>query len=188
MILIPKTIKYKINPPIKMIKAVLFDLDGVLVDAVKLHQQAFIEAILPYRYMSEEEHMRDFNGIPTKKKLEKLGFSEELKEIIYERKQEKTILLIRKTIKEIPQVTETINKIREMEIPFAVCSNSIRQSLEEFLSQVNINGFSFLISNQDVEKSKPDPEMYLKAMEKLGLKELPFRFDREGCKILYEGK
>ena len=56
-----------------------------------------------------------------------------------------------------------------MKIPFVVCSNSIRQSLELFLSQVNITGFEFLISNQDVEKPKPDPEMYLKSIEKLGL-------------------
>ena len=152
-----------------MIKAVLFDLDGVLVDAVRLHQQAFIEAISPYKYITEEEHMRDLNGLSTRKKLEKLGIPEELREEIYNKKQEKTYELIPKIIKEIPEVTETIKKIKEMKIPFAVCSNCIRKTTEVLTAQVNITDFEFLLSNQDVSVSKPNPEMYLKAMEILSL-------------------
>ena len=152
-----------------MIKAVLFDLDGVLVDAVRLHQQAFIDAIAPYRHITEEEHMRDLNGLSTRKKLEKLGIPEELREEIYNKKQEKTYELIPKIIKEIPEVTETIKKIKEMKIPFAVCSNCIRKTTEVLTAQVNITDFEFLLSNQDVSVSKPNPEMYLKAMEILSL-------------------
>ena len=55
-----------------MIKAILFDLDGVLVDAVKLHEKAFLEAVKPYREIDEEYHINHLNGLPTKKKLEKL--------------------------------------------------------------------------------------------------------------------
>jgi beta-phosphoglucomutase len=153
-----------------MIKAIFFDLDGVIVDAVKLHQQAFIEAIAPYRHVTEEEHMRDLNALPTKKKLAILGVSEDHVEEIYNRKQERTWALIPKTITPIPIVNETINKIKDQKIPFAVCSNSIRKTTGLLLEQANVDGFEFYLSNQDVTKPKPDPEMYIKAMEKLSLK------------------
>lgn len=153
-----------------MIKAVLFDLDGVLVDAVRLHQQAFIQAIAPYRYITEEEHMRDLNALPTRKKLEKLNMEERLAEEIYEKKQQLTVKLIPKFIQPIPAVTKTIEELKRQQIPFAVCSNSIRASTELLLRYGGIEGHSFFISNQDISQPKPNPEMYLKAIEMLQLK------------------
>jgi HAD superfamily hydrolase (TIGR01509 family) len=152
-----------------MIKAILFDLDGVLIDAVGLHQTAFIEAVRPYKEIDEEYHMKYLNGIPTKKKLEKLGFNTDIIEEINAAKQEITFKLIRDTIKPVPQVTKMIKEIKKMNIPFAVCSNSIRKSIELFLEAADITGFEFIISNQEVINPKPDPEMYLKAIERLGL-------------------
>ncbi|MBI2629008.1 HAD family phosphatase [Candidatus Pacearchaeota archaeon] len=152
-----------------MIKAVLFDLDGVLVDAVKLHQKAFIEAVKPYKEITEEYHMKYLNGIPTKKKLEKLGFYTDLIEKINAEKQEITFKLIPEMINPIPEVLEVINEIKKLQIPFCVCSNSIRKSTELLLLHGGVDGFQFIISNQEVINPKPDPEMYLKAIERLKL-------------------
>ncbi len=152
-----------------MIKAVLFDLDGVLVDAVKLHQKAFIESVKPYKEITEEYHMQYLNGIPTKKKLEKLGFYTDLIEKINAEKQEITFKLIPELITPIPEVLEVINEIKKMQIPFAVCSNSIRKSTELLLLHGGVNDFKFIISNQEVIHPKPDPEMYLKAIERMKL-------------------
>lgn len=152
-----------------MIKAIVFDMDGVLIDAVKLHQKAFIEAVKPYKEITEEYHMQNLNGIPTKKKLEKLGFNTDLIEEINARKQEITFDLIKQNIKPLPQVTNVILELKKRKIPFAVCSNSIRKSIELFLKAADIEGFEFIISNQEVINPKPHPEMYLKAIHKLGL-------------------
>jgi len=150
-----------------MIKAILFDLDGVLIDAVDLHQKAFIEAVRPYKEIDENYHMKYLNGIPTKKKLEKLGFNTDLIEEINCKKQEATFKLIKEIINPIEVVTNVIMEIKKRKIPFAVCSNSIRKSIELFLEYANIDGEEFIISNQDVINPKPDPEMYLKAMQLL---------------------
>ena len=152
-----------------MIRAVIFDLDGVLVDAVKLHEKAFLKAVMPYKEISEEYHMEHLNGLPTKKKLEKLGFYKDLIEEINSKKQEITFQLIPKMIKPIPEVVKVVEEIKKMGIPFVVCSNSIRRSTELLTETAGIEGADFLISNQEVVNPKPDPEMYLKAMKRLGL-------------------
>lgn len=130
-----------------MIKAILFDLDGVLVDAVKLHQRAFLEAVRPYKEITEEYHMQYLNGLPTKKKLEKLGFNLDIIEEINKAKQELTFKLIPEYIKPIPQVIKVINEVKKRKILFAVCSNSIRKSTELLLEYGGIKGFEFIISN-----------------------------------------
>ena len=152
-----------------MIKAILFDLDGVLVDAVKLHEKAFLEAVRPHKEISEEYHMQNLNGLPTKKKLEKLGFYKDLIEEINAKKQEITFQLIPKHIKPIPEVLAVIEEVKNREIPFCVCSNSIRKSTELLVEHAGVSGAVFLLSNQEVINHKPSPEMYLKAMERLGL-------------------
>ncbi|HLD97886.1 MAG TPA: HAD family phosphatase [Candidatus Nanoarchaeia archaeon] len=152
-----------------MIKAILFDLDGVLVDAVKLHEKAFLEAVKPYREIDEEYHMNHLNGLPTKKKLEKLGFYKDMIDKVNSEKQEITFKLIPETITPINEVIEVINEIKRKGIPFAVCSNSIRKSTELLLSYGGVMGFEFIISNQEVLNPKPDPEMYLKAIKRLNL-------------------
>jgi beta-phosphoglucomutase len=152
-----------------MIKAVLFDLDGVLVEAVDMHQKAFLQAVKPYKEITEEEHMRYLNGIPTKKKLEKLGFNTDLIEKIYHKKEEITMDLIPKMIFPIQEVHETLAELKLRGIPFCVCTNSIRKTAEMMLEAAEINDFDFIISNQEVINPKPHPEMYLKAMERFGL-------------------
>jgi HAD superfamily hydrolase (TIGR01509 family) len=113
--------------------------------------------------------MKHLNGIPTKKKLEKLGFNTDMIEVINSNKQEITFMLIENKIKPIPEVTKVIKELKRNDIPFAVCSNSIRKSIELFLKAANITGEEFIISNQEVINPKPNPEMYLKAIERLGL-------------------
>lgn len=155
-----------------MIKAILFDLDGVLVDAVNLHQKAFIEALKPYREISEEFHMQHLNGLPTKKKLEKLGFNTDIIDEVNRNKQEITFTLIKDTIKPIAQVMKVIGELKKRGIKFAICSNSIRKSTELFLETINLDGYEFIISNQEVIRPKPDPEMYEKAIWIMGLKNI----------------
>ncbi len=113
--------------------------------------------------------MRELNGLPTKKKLEKLGFSQEMIELISKKKQELTIPLIPEMIRPIPAVLETLQKVRELGLHFAVCSNSIRKTTEMMMEAIGVHDFAFLISNEDVKHPKPHPEMYTKAMQKFGL-------------------
>ncbi len=57
-----------------MIKAIIFDLDGVLIDATQWHFEALNKALHLFGYtITEEEHKNFYNGLPTRKKLEHLS-------------------------------------------------------------------------------------------------------------------
>lgn len=56
-----------------MIKVIIFDLDGVLVNTTDLHYNCFNEALNHYNYkITEQEHKNEYNGLPTKDKLKRL--------------------------------------------------------------------------------------------------------------------
>ena len=115
-----------------MIKSVIFDLDGVLVDAREIHYEALNNALARYNYtITREEHLSTFDGLPTKKKLELLterkGLSRDLYNNIWIAKQEETFEILRR-LKPDERIIEVLKKLKNDGIRLAVCSNSIRES------------------------------------------------------------
>jgi len=153
------------------IKLILFDLDGVLVEANDLHYEALNEALGKKYAITWSEHLSTFNGLKTTQKLEMLsiekGLPREKHKEIFERKQ----LITLKKLKELEQLKpnkvliELMSSLAEKGYKLAVCSNSIRKTCLYVLSRLGIMEFlDLVISNEDVNNSKPHPEMYWKAM------------------------
>jgi len=158
------------------ISTVLFDLDGVLIDAREWHYEALNSALdLFGTQISRYDHLVTYNGLPTRKKLEMLslerGLPEGLHEFINELKQVYTMNIIHAKCKPLFQHQYAISRLKDAGYRMAVCSNSIKQSIEAMLQHADLlQYFDFFLSNQDVSKPKPDPEIYLKAMERLGVR------------------
>lgn len=157
--------------PVK-IKAVLFDLDGVLVDAVDLHEKAFIDAVMlcTGNTISHEMHARELNGLPTRVKLEKLGYVDNLCERIYNEKQKTTIDAIRETLE--PDIAKRIMLGDLLRNGYRVgcVTNSIRATATLMLTETHLyEKIELLVSNQDVVSTKPHPEGYWKAMSHFGV-------------------
>jgi beta-phosphoglucomutase-like phosphatase (HAD superfamily)/dTDP-glucose pyrophosphorylase len=158
-----------------MIKAIIFDLDGVLVDADKWHFNALNVALQHSEVdpISWQEHLTIYKGIPTRKKLEILterkGLPRELWDKINGSKQDVTTDIISKFC------TPDLEKIEMMKLlkrkyPVVICSNAIRPTVELMLQKSGLLPYvDFYLSNQDVKTPKPDPEIYLKAFERLGM-------------------
>jgi HAD superfamily hydrolase (TIGR01509 family) len=156
-----------------MIKAVLFDLDGVLIDAKKLHYDALNEALGEEYAISEDEHMNVYDGHKTIQKLQMLtehkGLPAELHQKLNEDKQKITIKLISQ-LQPIPELVHLFRELEERGYKIAVCSNSVRRTVLTALAKTELMEYcSIVISNEDVKNSKPHPEMYWKAMSMLGV-------------------
>lgn len=158
------------------IKAIIFDMDGVLVETKDWHYEALNKALKPFGMeISLDEHLVKYDGIPTSKKLEMLskekGLSKGLHTIINTKKQQYTMDIVYASCKPTFHQEFTLGRLKENGYKMAVCSNSIRNTIEIMMEKASLkNYFEFYISSQDVTNCKPDPEMYNEAIERLGLK------------------
>lgn len=160
----------------KKIKAVIFDMDGVLIDAKDWHYEALNKA-LDYFGMaiSRYEHVTTYDGFPTRQKLKYLSIERNLPtglhEFIHQLKQQYTVDEILLKCKPQFQHQYALARLKKEGYRLAVCSNSVANSIQLMLSRAQIiNYFDFFLSNEDVKNSKPDPEMYNKAIERLSVK------------------
>jgi HAD superfamily hydrolase (TIGR01549 family) len=157
------------------IKAVIFDMDGVLIEAKNWHYEALNKALdLFGMEISRYDHLVTYDGLPTKKKLEILtaerGLPIGLHDFINAMKQEYTMEIVHSRCKPKFYHEFALSRLTKEGYRLAVASNSIRQTVEAMLQRAALTDyFDFYLSNQDVKIGKPDPEIYIKAIEKLGL-------------------
>jgi HAD superfamily hydrolase (TIGR01509 family) len=156
-------------------KLVIFDLDGVLVDACEWHRAALNEALKEVcdGEISMEEHISIFNGIPTRVKLKKLTelgrIPEASHDAVYNLKQSKTVEIIERDAFVRKEKQEMILALKGRGAKIACYTNSIRQTTKLMLEKTGIlDMFDYVLTNQDVEKCKPDPEGYIFLMNHLG--------------------
>lgn len=146
-----------------MIKLVLFDMDGVLVDACEAHRQTFRQACADYGQMFTAEYERELEGRPTRTKLAMLGIDRSLAETIQRRKQELTLARAR-TYRPEPERADLLRALRTAGVGTACVTNSIRETSVAFLSSAGLfEHLDDLVTNEDVERAKPDPQGYLRA-------------------------
>ena len=165
-----------------MIKLIIFDLDGVLIDAKEIHYEALNKALTEamvkrsvknigkaYRDygISREDHLSKFDGLNTKAKLKLLtqlkGLPESWYDEIFDLKQKYTIDLI----KQLKPNKHLLECLANLPYKIAVASNSIRDTVKEALVATQyIHYINFYLSNEDVTHPKPATEMYLQCMIK----------------------
>jgi beta-phosphoglucomutase len=158
-----------------MIKAVIFDMDGVLIDAKDWHYEALNRALQLFGMeISRYDHLVTYDGLPTRKKLEMLsrerGLPAGLHDFINKMKQIYTIELVHARCKPMFLHEFALSKLQNEGYRLAVCSNSVRDSIDLMMNKSKLMPYlEFFLSNQDVVHGKPNPEIYLKAMDRLGL-------------------
>lgn len=157
------------------IKAVLLDMDGVLIDAKDWHYEALNRALgLFGMEISRYEHLVTYDGLPTIRKLEMLtlerGLPARLHDFINAMKQQYTMEIVYSRCKPVYYHEYALTKLRTEGYSLAVCSNSIRTTIELMMERANLQKYlNFIMSAQDVEAGKPDPAIYQTAISRLGL-------------------
>jgi beta-phosphoglucomutase-like phosphatase (HAD superfamily)/dTDP-glucose pyrophosphorylase len=157
-----------------MNKLVIFDLDGVLIDSRELHYDALNDALCKVGkefVITREEHLSKYDGLNTTKKLKMLTEQKNLPVSVYDQvwkdKQEATFNLVRGFCKEY--MLQTIfRQIKARGYKIAVASNSIRETVKLSLLSIGVmDEVDYFVSNEDVSRTKPYPEMYWKCMTAL---------------------
>jgi HAD superfamily hydrolase (TIGR01509 family) len=151
-----------------MIKLIIFDLDGVLVDAKNIHFDALNESLGSEYAIDWNDHLSKYDGLKTNQKLEMLtkekGLPTELYEKIWNEKQRLTLLKLN-SLSPSHELQECMKHLSNDGYRIACCSNSIRKTVLTVLSKLGIiEYFDLILSNEDVKNSKPHPEIYWKAI------------------------
>jgi HAD superfamily hydrolase (TIGR01509 family) len=158
------------------IKAVVFDMDGVLIDAREWHYEALNRALGLLGYeITRYEHLTTYDGLPTKRKLRMLtverGLPEELHGFLNSLKQQYTLELVATRCKPVFHHQYALSQLKAAGYSLGVASNSVRRTVEEMMERSDLMRYlDVTVSNEDVSRPKPDPEMYLAALDRLGVR------------------
>ena len=157
------------------IRAVVFDMDGVLIEAKEWHYEALNRALELFGYtISRYDHLSRYDGLPTRRKLEMLsrekGLPKSLHGFLNELKQIYTMELIYSHCKPVFCHEYALSKLKGQGLKIGVASNSIRRTVEVMMEKSSLARYmDVMLSNEDVRAAKPDPEIYLTAISRLGI-------------------
>ena len=160
------------------IKGLIFDLDGTLTLTQQFHAQAFGEVFKKYgiNYTTDDDLRHSGEGsrqiFPrifaehginiTEKQIEQ--YSEE-KKVIYSQ------IIANAQIETVPGIKKFLERMKKQGLKMIVASGNKLEAAETILKRTKIREyFQEIVTNKDVEKSKPAPDIFLKAAEKLNLK------------------
>jgi len=159
-----------------MIKLIIFDLDGVLVDARELHYNALNKALesIGKKYIIErEEHLSTYDGLSTTKKLNLLSenkkLPKELHDSVWRVKQEKTRQII-DGFSIDSRIQGILRSLKTEGYMIACATNSIRETAKlQLIRKGFFEYIDFMYSNQDVKNPKPNSEIYMRCMIQAGV-------------------
>jgi HAD superfamily hydrolase (TIGR01509 family) len=157
------------------IEAVVFDMDGVLIDAKEWHYHALNRALEHFGFtISRAEHLSTFDGLPTRKKLEMLsqekGLPRGLHGFLNELKQLYTVEQVHLNCKPVFVHEYTLANLKAKGYKLGLASNSIRSTVQLMMDKSNLSTYlDVMLSNQDVTKPKPHPDIYIRAAEMLNV-------------------
>ena len=149
-----------------MIKAVIFDLDGVLVDTKNIHFEALKEALKKYKFkkISIDDHVKIFDGLPTAEKLNILYKKENLPKKFFSKiskyKQKITTNILKKNIKKNKEIIKIMNYLSR-KYKIAVATNAVNSTLKICLEKLGISKFvDYKLSNENVNKPKMEKVIF----------------------------
>ena len=154
-------------------KAVIFDMDGVLIDARDWHYEALNSALRTFGMeISYTEHLEKYNGLSTRQKLDYLTETQqlprELHAVISDTKQNRTLRIAAEKCFPNTQHLILLDRLRNKGVLVGVYTNSIRETAEAMLKYAGLlSKIDVLVTNQDVINPKPDPEGYILVCKKL---------------------
>ena len=156
-----------------MIKAIIFDLDGVIVESEKAHIEAEQQAFLEHGVQISAEGLHKYTGTTAKMMFTELIKKHKLNttfEEIFSQKEEILFKLLEQEAEPTRGVIELLEKLKKRNVKLAIGSSSNKKLIEYVLRKLSITHlFDCVVSAENIVHSKPNPEIFLKAAAELGV-------------------
>ncbi|NMC73300.1 MAG: HAD family phosphatase [Geobacteraceae bacterium] len=157
-----------------MLTAVIFDFDGIIVDTEPIHFRAFQEVLRPLGLgYSWEDYLERYIGFDDRDafrevfRLSGRELDDSLLASLIDRKAQVFEEIVGKGVQPYPGVIELITSLSGT-LPLALCSGALERDIRPILGQLGIQKvFDVIVTADDVRASKPDPESYRLALERL---------------------
>ncbi|KKP39063.1 MAG: HAD-superfamily hydrolase [Candidatus Peregrinibacteria bacterium GW2011_GWF2_33_10] len=154
-----------------MIKAIIFDMDGVIADSEFCHIDAEIKTMKIFGVDLTKEELEGYTGTTSKYMYEHLkakhDFSASFEEF-FEIKRQFLFEDFEKFLKPVDGVIDLIKNLHKKGFKLALASSSHRKAIDYILKKFEIyKFFDAITSSEEIQNSKPDPEIFLKSAEKL---------------------
>ena len=148
----------------KYMKAVIFDMDGVLVDSQPYHFKADIDTMAEYGVIKGQKFYESFAGTLTADRMRTL------KEMSIKRENMILDIMGKEDIKPVSGIPEFLRSIEEKGLTTAVASSSDYKLINLILDRLKIaQYFDSVTSGSDVKRGKPSPDVFLLAAERIGI-------------------
>jgi HAD superfamily hydrolase (TIGR01509 family) len=155
------------------IRAVIFDLDGVLADSEPTWDEIDAQLLGEYGVKYRGEYHRDVLGVSYRASVEFFKKTFDIKaptEEMMQRRGEIATEFFANRIGLFPHVKEVLEELRQMNLKLAVATSSVSASARPFLDRHLLTAFfEVIITGDEIERGKPHPDIYLRAAEKLGI-------------------
>jgi beta-phosphoglucomutase len=158
-----------------MLRAVIFDFDGVITDSEILHFRAFNAVLAPHGFeLTKNEYYKDYLGMSDKDCFKalihegRLHIQEPQIPALIQQKTKIFEQLARTEGQIIEGVREFLNLLSGAQVPIAICSGALRPEIELILEEAGLRGrFDVIVSAEDVHRGKPDPEGFTLALQRI---------------------
>lgn len=157
-----------------MLKAIIFDMDGVIIDSEPQHEKAALRVFSRYGLDVDEKYHAKYIGSSTRKMAEEtiaqFQLSVSTEQLLEELNHEKKVVLQEEGYQPLPGIVDLIKKLYREGIRLAIASSSSPSEIEHAAKALGVKKyFDKFISSAHVQNPKPAPDTFLKALKELGV-------------------
>jgi len=155
------------------LRAVIFDLDGILADSEPWWNEIDSKLLAEYGVIYRGEYHREVLGVSYRLAVEfykkTFGLSASIEELMRRRGEIATEFFANR-VGLFPSTKRTLERLRDMKVRLAIATSSVSASARPFLDRHGLTPFfDGIVTGDEIERGKPDPDIYLRAAKKLGI-------------------